>query len=321
MGMAASTGADDTDTAVLDTEGETATDENQPPQDDDAAGNTGDDVDPEGGTTDEAADGDGAGDDEVVISFGEESPTSEEDESRAPPWVRELRKQDREKARALRERDRQLREKDAEIARLKGQADPASGDPGPKPTLESCDFDADKFADKLEAWHTRKREHDDQQAKRTQAEEQQRAQWKNRIDAVDKAASELKVKDHAEATEAVEAQFSPVQLGIVLGGPDDPKASAQLRYALGKNPKKLKELASIQDPVKFAFAVAKLETQLKVTPRKAAPLPDRQVRSNVAGAAVVDSEYERLSAEADRTGDRTKVAAYLRQKQQNSRGK
>ena len=82
-------------------------------------------------------------------------------------------------------------------------------------------------------------------------------------------------------------------------------------YALGKNPKKAKELAAISDPVKFAFAVAKLETQLKVTPRKTAPVPERQIRGSAQLSGAVDSTLERLRAEADKTGDRTKVAAYL----------
>ena len=47
-------------------------------------------------------------------------------------------------------------------------------------------------------------------------------------------------------------------------------------YALGKNPKKAKELGEITDPVKFAFAVAKLETQLTVTSRKQVPPPEKK---------------------------------------------
>lgn len=99
-----------------------------------------------------------------------------------------------------------------------------------------------------------------------------------------------------------------------MGGPDDAKTSALLRYALGKNPKKAKELAAITDPVKFTFAIAKLEDKLKVAPRKTAPPPDTVVRSSVAGSAAVDSALKRLQDQADKTGDRTKVAAYLRSK-------
>jgi len=102
------------------------------------------------------------------------------------------------------------------------------------------------------------------------------------------------------------------QQGIVLQGSDNP---ALIIYALGKNTKRAKELASITDPVKFAFAVAKLETQLKVSNRKAAASPERTIASGgtrLSGA--VDSTLERLRAEAEKSGDYTKVLQYKRQK-------
>ena len=91
------------------------------------------------------------------------------------------------------------------------------------------------------------------------------------------------------------------------------KNPALVVYAIGKNPAKAKELAAITDPVKFAFAVANLEAQLKVTPRKSKPEPER-----VPGGAsrplsgTVDSHLERLYDEARRTGDYTKVTDYKR---------
>lgn len=293
----------DADTAVLEVEPEGAA-AAEPTTD--AEGQPGGEAEgqPEGQAEGSAAgEGPDADGDEVVISFGEESPASSEDENRAPEWVRELRKSNREK-------DRKLREQEAEIARLKGTGQPAATVVGEKPTLEGCDFDTGKFEQALDAWHARKREADDQASAKTRSEEQQRAHWQTRIDAVTKAGAALKVKDYEDAATAFEDQFSIVQQGIVIGGPDDPKTSALLRYALGKNPKKAKELASITDPVKFAFAVAKLETQLKVTPRKAAPAPDTPVRSAVPGAAAVDNQLERLRAEAAKTGDLSKVIAY-----------
>lgn len=268
--------------------------EEDPPADDDTPA---DDADGEG-------EGEGDGD-QIVVSIGDDPEPGEDDEKRAPEWVRELRKSNREK-------DRRIRELESKVA----QAAPAPQAivVGEKPTLESCDYDAEMFERELEAWHTRKREADDQQRQRAQTEEQQRAQWQTRIDSVKTAAAGLKVKDYEDAGQVFDDTFSIMQQGIIIGGPEDPKASALLRYALGKNPKKAKELAAIKDPVKFAFAVAKLETQLKVTPRKSAPPPDRRVGSSVAGAAAVDSQLARLQAEADKTGDRSKVAAYLRTK-------
>jgi hypothetical protein len=83
-------------------------------------------------------------------------------------------------------------------------------------------------------------------------------------------------------------------------------------YALGKNPKKAKELAQIDDPVKFAFAVAKLESQLKISNRKAATRPEKQVSATAPIKGAVDSTLERLREEAARTGNMDKVMAYKR---------
>jgi hypothetical protein len=251
-------------------------------------------------------------DDEVVVSLGD-SPTPEEEESRAPEWVRELRKSNREK-------DRKLREQEAEIARLRGPGQqPAAIVVGEKPTLEGCNYDAAKFEAELEGWHERKREADTQQAKKAAEAKQQQDAWQATLDSYGKEKSELKVKDFEEAEEAVKAAFSMTQQGVVLHGVDPGKRAA-LVYALGKNSTKLKELASITDPVKFSFAVARLEMQLKVTPRKSAPPPERTVRSTVAGAAVVDNELQKLRDEAAKTGDLSKVIAFKNQKRQAGRG-
>lgn len=285
--------------------------EDEPPQDGGADESIG---------ADESGDGDGkpegeqqAGgqaDDEIVVSIGDEPGPDEEDEKRAPEWVRDLRKSNREK-------DRRIRELEAKVA----TATPTQQAIvlGEKPTLDGCDYDAEKFERELEAWHNRKRDLDDQQRQRAQTEEQQCAQWQGRIDAVKTAATGLKVKDYDDAAQSFEDTFSMVQQGIVIGGPEDPKSSALLRYALGKNPKKAKELAAITDPVKFTFAVARLEAQLKITPRKSAPAPDSRVRSSVAGAAAVDSQLQRLRDEAAKTGNMSKVIAYKNEQRAKQR--
>lgn len=247
---------------------------------------------------------------ELVVSIGEEAP--EEDEKRAPEWVRELRKSNREKDRALRERD-------AELQRLRAQLQPAGVVVGEKPTLQGCDFDEDKFAAQLEAWHERKRQVEDQQRAIQQQQQRETERWQSRIDSVKAAASTLKVRDYDDAAQFFEDTFSPVQQGIVLDGPTDPKDAALLRYALGKNPAVAKKLAEVKNPVQFAFAVAKvLHKDLNVVPKKTAPPPDRPVRAAVAGASAVDNTLEKLRDEAMKTGDMRKLMQYkadLRQKQ------
>lgn len=283
------TGADDGTLVVEEHEG-----------DDEQLGDEQHDEGTEGDDTDEGTD-EGEGD-EVVVSIGEESPSSEEeDAARAPEWVRELRKSNREK-------DRRIRELEQKVA--SSAPAPQAVVVGAKPTLEGCDYDAEKFEAELEAWHARKREADDHAAKKTKADEDQRAAWQAKLDAYGKAKGELKVKDFDDAEAAAQEVLSVTQQGVILNGADNP---AVLMYALGSNPKKAKELASIADPVKFAFAVAKLETQLKVTPRKAAPIPERTVRGSAPVSGTVDSNLERLRAEAAKTGDFTKVHQYRQQ--------
>lgn len=258
------------------------------------------------GTGDGEGGGEGDADaDEVTVTIGDEPAANEsDDERRAPEWVRELRKANREK-------DRKLREQEAEISRLRGGgAAPAATVVGAEPTLENCDFDADKFAQELKAWHERKRVADAEAAKQRQAEEAAQAAWKAKLDAYGRAKAELKVKDYEDAEGAVQDVLSVVQQGVILNGADNP---ALLVYALGKNPKKAQELGAITDPVKFAFAVAKLETQLKVTPRKAAPLPEKTVRGSAPVTGSVDSHLERLRADAAKTGDYSKVHQYRQQ--------
>lgn len=244
-------------------------------------------------------------DEEVIVSIGDEAPpASEDDENRAPAWVKDLRKSNREK-------DRKLREQEAEIARLKGgNVQEQAVIVGPKPTLESCDFDADKFETDLEAWHERKRQAASKEAEKAEAERKANEAWQARLTTYSQAAAKLKVSDFKDAEDTVADILSVTQQGVILSGAEKPEL---LIYALGKAPKKAKELAAITDPVKFAFAVAKLETQLKVTPRAKAPAPERRVSGAVSVAGSIDSQLERLRAEAEKTGNYSKVNAYKRQ--------
>jgi hypothetical protein len=116
--------------------------------------------------------------------------------------------------------------------------------------------------------------------------------------------------------ETFQTTFSILQQAIIIGGPDDADQSALLRYALGKNPKIARDLAAITDPVKFTIAMVRTMDKIKASPRKTAPAPETVPRARMAGVAAVDNQLAKLEAEADKTGDRTKVAKYLRAKQQ-----
>lgn len=240
--------------------------------------------------------------DEIVVSIGEESPPPEEN-APAPEWVRELRKSHREAQKKIREYESKLQ------ALQSTENKPVAL--GPKPKLEDFDYDSDRYEKSLEQWYDRKRQAAEAEAKAKAAEEEQAKSWQAKLETYGKAKAELKVKDYDDAEEVVQQVLNTVQQGVILQGADNP---ALVVYALGKNPKKAKELASLSDPVKFAFAVAKLEKDLKVTARKPAPAPERAIASDGPKSGAVDSQLERLRAEAEKTGNYTKVIQYKRQK-------
>ena len=245
--------------------------------------------------------------DEVVVSIGEDAPPPEE-QTHAPEWVRELRKTSREDKRRIRELEAKLQ--------TTAQTETKPVTLGVKPKLEDHDYDADKFEEALTTWFERKRQADDVNAKHEAEVMNQQKAWQSKLDGYGKAKAELKVKDFEDAEAVAQELFSVTQQGVVLQGADNP---ALVIYALGKNPKKAKELSEIKDPVKFAFAVAKLEKELKVTNRKAAPPPERIVSGTGRVSGAVDSTLERLREEAARTGNMTKVVQYKAQKRSASK--
>ena len=232
-------------------------------------------------TEDEDVDGDPSGVEEseeesedIVVSIGEEPPPPEPEA--APEWVRELRKSHRE----LQKRNREL---EAQVHQTT-ETNPVVT-LGAKPSLEQHDYDTDKYEASLADWYERKRAVDDQQAQARQAEQQQADAWQQQLQGYADAKSKLKVKDYDDAEEVAQQTFNVVQQGVMIQGAEDP---ALVIYALGKNPKKAKELAKIDDPVKFAFAVAKLESQLKISNRKAATRPEGKVSATAPLKGAVD---------------------------------
>jgi len=243
---------------------------------------------------------------EVIVSIGEEAPPHEQN-TPAPEWVRELRKTNRELQRQNRELQSKLQVQPTEIKPVVI---------GAKPKLEDHDYDADKYEEALTGWFERKRQADDVNAKQEAEVMNQQKAWQAKLDGYGKAKAELRVKDYEDAEAVAQEVFSITQQGVMLQGADNP---ALVVYALGKNPKKAKELAEIKDPVKFAFAVAKLEKELKVTNRKAAPAPERIVSGTGRSSGAVDSTLERLREDAARTGNMTKVIQYKAQKRTASK--
>jgi hypothetical protein len=248
-------------------------------------------------------------DDVVVTIAGEKQPEEEEEQASAPTWVKDLRKQHREAQKTIRELQAQLKkpEQAANVPVL-----------GKKPSMEDddIDWDAEKFEQRLTEWHDRKRDIEQHQHQQQQAEQQQKTEWEGRLNTYNTAKTGLKVKDFEDAEENVRNLLDVTQQGIIIQGADN---SALVVYALGKNPKKAAELAGIKDAVKFAFAIAKLETQLKVQNKKSAPPPEKTITGTGRVAGSTDSTLERLRAEAEKTGDMSKVMQYKREQKRKQK--
>lgn len=231
--------------------------------------------------------------DEIEIGFGDEGEPAERGEN--SDLVRHLRAK--------------LNEANQKLAARPAPEAPKPIDPGPKPTLEGCDYDGDKFEQELDAWKDRKAQ---AQQVTTKAQEQQQAEtdrFNQRLQTYNDGKGALKVKDFDVAETAVTSILSPIQQAVALKAATDP---AKLIYALGRHPTKLAELAKLTDPIEFAVAVSKLEGQIKVAQRKA-PDPDTPVRGAAQMAPKTNPVLDKLEREAARTGDRTAVVKYKRE--------
>ena len=257
-------------------------------------------------TDDEPTEAEAEEEEDVVVSINGEAPDPEtEDDDRAPDWVRDLRKE-------YRNEKRRAKELEQKIEQLERGTSPASQPLGSKPTLEAADYDTERYETELASWYEKKRTHDDQQNVVQSQQKAVQKEWETKLESYHSSKAELKVKDYDFAEDVVQDNLSVMQQGMIVQGADNP---ALVVYALGKNPKKAKELASITDPVKFAFAVAKLETNLKVTKRKASSKPEKKISGTGRPSGSVDNTLERLRTEAEKTGDYSKVFQYKKQKQ------
>ena len=260
----------------------------------------------------------GDADEEVIITIGEAAPPHDEDEVEgkpAPAWVKNLRIADREKAREIRE----LKAEKAALLAAQNANQTAAPVLGAKPTLESVEYDEDRYEAALDAWKDQKRSIDDQAAKKQKEVEDQQKEWEAKVNKYKAAKATLKVANFDDAEAVVTDKLSLIQQSVLMDAIDTPELQAQLVYALSRNDSELKRIASITNPVKFAVAVSKLESQLKVTNRKAPPAPEKVVRGSAAAVGVNDPKLARLEAAADKSGDRTELVAY--KKQQSAKAK
>ena len=246
---------------------------------------------------------------EFVVTIGGESPP-QEDDNKAPEWVKDLRKAQS----ALKKENRELNER---LASYEKKPDITLG---AKPVVSDFEYNheteksaEDQYADALDGWYVKKEQVGKQDEEVKATEKLQQAAWESTLGAYEEKKAEIKAKapDYDEAEALVKESLPIVYQGAILDGAKNP---ALLILALGKNPAKLKELSLIKNPSKFIFAVAEMETQVKTSTRKIATNPEKKVVGSGSGANATDSNLAKLEAEAEKSGDRTKVLNYKRNK-------
>ena len=245
----------------------------------------------------EAESQDDSADDALDFSFDDDGDSSDPFKGQeAPEWVKKVREENRELKRQLKQRESQQFEQ--QVLRE-------------KPTLDDHDYDSDAFEQDYAQWLTEKQQVDAQVHAERQKYQQYHERYKADVDAI-----KAKAPDYDEVELSVVDVLSEQKQGLLQMLVDNP---AKVVYALGKNsPAQLERLSKLDD-IQFAKQIVLMEMQMSSKTKSRnqnKPKPKTHELEGAAGGA--DTRLAKLEAEADRTGDRSKVAAY--KKQMKSKG-
>ena len=240
----------------------------------------------------EAESEDDSADDVLEFSFDDDGDSSDPFKGQeAPEWVKKVREENRELKRQLKQRESQQFEQ--QVLRE-------------KPTLDDHDYDSDAFEQDYAQWLTEKQQVDAQVHAERQKYQQYHERYKADVDAI-----KAKAPDYDEVELSVVDVLSEQKQGLLQMLVDNP---AKVVYALGKNsPAQLERLSKLDD-IQFAKQIVLMEQQMSSKTKSRnqnKPKPKTHELEGAAGGA--DTRLAKLEAEADRTGDRSKVAAYKKQ--------
>jgi hypothetical protein len=207
-----------------------------------------------------------------------------------------------------------LRQEVIELRAGRGQPKPkdAIPSPGEKPTLAGSDYDEDKYQKAMDDWYESKAAFEAQQRAHREEQEAIQSQFNDRLNRYNSAKATMP-EDFGDAEAAVISSLDTTQQGVLMQGSDN---VARIVYALGKSPGRLGKLKSIKNPIDFAFAVARMESELnmKKSGKASRPAPERRVRKASTGQGnSSDKKLESLRKRARETGDFTEVVKYKRE--------
>jgi len=290
-------------------------DDNIDDQDDTIEGESGNDDDSGNDGEDDGANDDG----ELVIQIGDED-DDEDTKHKADDsaLLHDLRNVLRDKNKELKE----LRTKTAE----KPAPDIVLGKKPARPTLEDDGIDGDpdkheealdKWQEDVDQWTKDKATVAAQDEKKQDAEDKAIADHQASLKVYNTQKAELKVDDGAfiDAQNNAKDVLSDDQQGLLLAGSEN---AAKMILGLGTNPAALKKLAAIKNPAKFCVELGRLQTTMK-TQRKGPPPPEEGLGSSNAPTGRNDRTLVRLEKAADKSGDRSAVVAYKRERKKAAR--
>lgn len=181
-----------------------------------------------------------------------------------------------------------------------------------KPTLADFDYDEDAHALAVDQRAELVAAHKLADARRNAQIQAAQDTFNERQRQYVARSAKLRVPDFEDAQDEVRGTLSVLQQNILLEYMGD--KDALVAYALGKRPGKLAEMSKIADPGRFLLALHDFSKDIKMTPKRTAPPPETIVRGNASAAPRgPDKHLDRLEAEFERTGDRTKILAYKRE--------
>lgn len=237
-------------------------------------------------------------DGEDYVAFGDEpEPGSAEPET---DLVKRLRKE--------------IRDRDKRLAQYSKQ--PQAEEPiivGDRPTIDQFDFNQEAFDREFDAWQQRKEAKRQQDHRLEQSQRQQQEHWQQVQASYQQAKQKLPFADKQEAEQAAFDELTDIQQAVIASVADNP---ALVIYAAGKSATKLAEIAGINDPLKLAKYIGRMEASMTVKKRARPPQPDTPLKGGTISSAAADKHLERLEKEAERTGNRTDLIKYRKQKRE-----
>lgn len=242
-----------------------------------------------------------------LSAIGEVIPEENEKEKEAE-WVTLLRRENRELKRA----NRDLSKPKEAPEKPKDSFDPLKKPTLADPTGNPDDaYDQDALDRAIDAWTDKKLAHEKEQQKKKAEEAEAQNEWNAKLTGYKKQKDELKASDMEDAEDKVEEVFTVAQQGYML---ESVKKPALVVLALGRSPAMLKKLAEIKNPIKFAVELRDFEREVesKMKSAKNNPPPPESTPRGSGGSKVQNNTLDKLRAQAQKTGDYTKVTEYKR---------